>query len=162
MFSAVGRGFEQAFREGAKSCGVLASERTEEESDALALLIGDNYQFVGRYVEWVQQHNKASGSSFEMIRGRAALWVNRYEEVKAKAQSMACANRKLRWQIDGGEHCRTCIKLSGRVARAQAWADRDIYPRMVNGKLKCGGYNCKCLFIETDAPATRGRWPNLP
>jgi hypothetical protein len=164
LFSAVGRGYEQAFTEGQKACGVLANERTEEESAELTRLIGDNYQYVGRYIEWIVAHNKASGSPFEMIKARALLWVNRYEAIKAQAQAMACANKKLRWQIGKvkKESCRTCLKLNGRVARASAWNERNIYPRMVNGKLKCGGYNCHCGFIETDQPATRGRWPNLP
>lgn len=162
LFSAVGRGLTQAFIEGQKECGIKANERTEEESAELARLIGDNYQYVGRFVEWIVAHNKASGAPFEMIKARVAMWVNRYIEVKSIAQTMTCQNKKLRWQLDGGEHCRSCLKLNGRVARASVWNERNIYPRMVNNRLKCGGYNCKCAFIETDQPATRGRWPNLP
>lgn len=162
LFSAIGRGFEQAFREGQAECGVKASERTEEESKELARLIGDNYQYVGRFVEWIVAHNKASGSPWEMIRARAQLWVARYEEVKNLAISMSCGNKKLRWQIDGGEHCRTCLKLNGRVHRSSVWAAHDIAPRMITNRLRCNGYRCKCIFVETDAPATRGRFPNLP
>lgn len=162
IFSAIRRGFEQAWREGAKECGVLPDERTEAETVVLNGLIGDNNQYVGNYIQFVFENRKTTETSFEKIKARAQLWVNRYQEVKAKAQSMACTDKKLQWVIDGGEHCRTCLKLNGRVARASAWAARDIYPRMVNGKLKCGGYNCKCTFRETDQPVTRGRWPNLP
>ena len=164
MFSAVGRGLTQAWEEGAKSCGVLATERTDEESAELTRLIGDQYQYVGRFVEWIIQHNKASGAPWEMIKSRAAMWVNRYIEVKGIAQAMTCQNKKLRWQIGKvkKEHCRTCLKLNGRVARASAWDERGIYPRMINGLLACGGYNCGCGFVETDQPATRGRWPKLP
>lgn len=162
LFSAVGRGYEQAFTEGQKACGIKADERTEEESAELTRLIGDNYQYVGRYIEWVVAHNKASGSPFEMIKARAQLWVNRYVEVKNIAISLSCGNKKYRWQIDGGEHCRTCLKLNGRIARASTWAAHNIAPRMITDRLRCNGYNCKCFWVETDAPATRGRWPNLP
>lgn len=162
LFSTVGRGFEQAFREGQKSCGILPADRTEEESATLTRLIGDSYQHVGRLVEWIVQHSKASGAPWEMIKSRAALWTNRYEEAKNTAMALACKNKKLLWRIDGGEHCRSCLKLNGRVARASTWADRGVFPKMTNGLLKCGGFRCKCSFVETDLPATRGRWPNLP
>lgn len=164
LFSAIGRGFEQAFQEGQKLCGIKANERTEEESKQLALMIGDNYQYVGRFVQWINEHSKANGGNWEMIVSRAALWVNRYEEVKARAQELSCQNKKLRWQIGvvKTEHCRTCLKLNGRIHRASLWAEKNVFPRMTNGKLKCGGFNCGCGFVETDEPATRGRFPNLP
>ena len=162
LFSAIGRGFEQAFTEGQKDCGILASERTEEESKELARLIGDNYQYVGRFVEWIVQHSKENGGNWEMIKARTDLWSGRYEEVKNIAISLSCGNKKLLWQIDGGEHCRSCLKLNGRVHRSSVWAAHDIAPRMITHSLKCGGYNCKCFWVETDAPATRGRFPKLP
>lgn len=162
LFSTVGRGFEAAFREGQKECGILPADRTEEESATLTRLIGDSYQHVGRLVEWIVQHNKASGAPWEMIKSRAALWTNRHEEVKNTAMALACKNSKLLWRIDGGEHCRSCLKLNGRVHRASVWAAHNIAPRMITHALKCGGYHCKCSWVETDLPATRGRFPNLP
>lgn len=161
MFASIGRGFEQAWQEGAKECGVLPDERTEEEQAKLNLMIGDNFQYVGALADWLFQHSKANGVKFAGVQYRADLWVNRYQEVRAAAQTMACGDRKYQWAIDGGEHCRSCLKLNGRVARASVWASR-VTPRTLDGKLACGGYNCKCSLIETDAPATRGRWPNLP
>ncbi len=162
MFSAIRRGYEQAWAEGAKECGIKADERTPEETAQLGRMIGDNFQYVANFGQWIFEHNQASGTKFETIKGRAKVWVNRYNEVKSQAQVMACANQKLRWQIDGGEHCRSCLKLNGRVARASAWNERDCYPRMTNQKLKCGGFSCKCSLVPTDDKATRGRWPNLP
>lgn len=162
LFSAISRGFEQAWQEGAATCGILPDERTEEEDRELKRLIGDNFQHVGRFVEWVLQNNKASGTKWAVVQGRAKLWINRYEQVKNTAIALSCKDTKFRWQIDGGEHCRTCLKLNGRVARASIWASHNIAPQMITDRLQCQGYNCKCMFIETDAPATRGRFPNLP
>lgn len=162
MYSAIRRGFESAWTEGGKECGVLPDERTQEETKQLGLMIGDNFQYVAGLADWIYQHSKVNGGSWEAVASRSKLWVARYEEVKNVAMSLACKNRKLRWQLDGGENCRTCIKLNGRVHRASVWAAHNIAPRMVTRSLKCGGYNCKCSWFETDQPATKGRFPNLP
>lgn len=162
IYSAIRRGFEQAWAEGSRSCGILPGERTEEEIKQLNQMIGDNFQHVAGLVQWIYEHSKANGYKFEIIQTRLKLWVNRYEEVKNVAISFSCKNLKYRWQIDGGEHCRTCLKLNGRVARASVWAAHGIAPRMITDRLRCHGYNCKCFWVETDAPATRGRFPGLP
>jgi hypothetical protein len=162
IFSNLRRGYTQAFQEGAKQCGVLPDEITEVETEVLNGMIGDANQYVGGLADYISTHSKALGFSFEEIKPRLSLWVNRYEEVKAKAQGMACGDKKLKWLIDGGEHCRTCLKLNGRVHRASVWNSHNIAPRMITDKLHCHGYNCKCRFEETKEPATRGRFPNLP
>jgi hypothetical protein len=163
MYSAIRRGFEQAFAEGSKTCGVLPNERTKEEQDRLNLLIGDNNAYVASLVSWLYEHRQSEGYKFSDILPRAELWINRYEEVRAIAQSLACQDKKLRWQLDSPkESCRTCIKLNGRVHRASVWAAHNIAPRMVTSRLKCGGYRCLCRWVETDQPATKGRFPNLP
>lgn len=162
MYSAIRRGFESAWAEGSKECGILATERTQEETKQLGLMIGDNFQYVAGLADWIYQHSKANGGSWEAVVSRSRLWVARYEEVKNIAMSLACKDKKLRWQLNGGENCRTCIKLNGRVHRASVWAAHNISPRMVTNRLRCNGYNCKCHFVETDQPATKGRFPNLP
>lgn len=159
LFSAIGRGYEQSWREGSLSCGIRANERTEEESKELTRLIGDNYQYVGRYVEWIQSHNKASGSPFEMIKARANEWVARYTYVETIAREMACANQKELWVIDGGEHCCDCLRMNGRVYRNSIWARYQIEPQSPN--LACFGGFCKCKRIATDLPITKGRPPAL-
>lgn len=162
FYSAIRRGFEQAWQEGAADCGIALDERTKEEQDKLNLIIGDNFQYVGQLADWIYQNRKGIGS-WDSITNRLGLWANRYQEIKAQAQAMACADKKLVWRIDGAkEHCRSCLKLNGRVARASAWNDRGIYPRMIDERLKCNGYNCSCFFEQTDDKVTKGRWPNLP
>lgn len=159
LFSAVGRGLTQSWIEGAAECGVKANERTDEESAELARVIGDNYQYVGRFVEWIVAHNKASGASWEMIKARASEWVNRYEYVKTVAREMACADSKEVWRINGGEHCCDCLRLSGRVYRNSIWRKYNLEPHSPN--LACGGYHCKCHREKTDLPITKGRPPAL-
>lgn len=164
MYSAIRRGFTQAWEEGSESCGILATERTQEETKQLGLMIGDNFQHVAGLADWIYQHSKANNGSWESVASRAKLWVNRYEEAKNVAMAMACKNRKLSWRLGvvKTEHCRSCLKLNGRTHRASVWAAHDVYPRATNGTLKCGGFHCGCGFVETDQPATRGRFPKLP
>lgn len=159
LFSAIGRGFEQAFTEGQKEYGVKANERTEEESKELARLIGDNYQFVGRFVEWIVTHNKASGSPWEMIRARAAEWINRYVYVQTVGREMANANQKEIWLYGPAEHCCDCLRLHGRVYRNSTWRKYGLEPR--SPALACFGAHCKCERKPTDLPLTRGRPPTL-
>lgn len=159
LFSAIGRGFEQAFREGQKECGILPGERTEEESKELTRLIGDNYQHVGRFVEWIVQHNKASGAPLEMIRSRADMWINRYEYVATVAREMGCSNVKEIWLRGRTEQgCCDCLRLHGRVYRNRTWI-KIAEPR--SPKLNCGGYHCDCRREKTDLPITKGRPPTL-
>lgn len=162
FYSAIRRGFEQAWQEGAAECGVLPDERTKEEQDKLNLIIGDNFQYVGQLADWIYQNRKGVGS-WDSIISRLGLWANRYQEVKAQAQSMACADQKLKWVIGNTErHCRTCLKLNGRVHRASLWNSKNVYPRMIGDRLACHGYNCDCSFLPTTEPATKGRFPSLP
>jgi hypothetical protein len=159
LFSAIGRGFEQAWQEGAKECGLLPAERTKEESDALALIIGDNYQYVGRFVTWIVEHSKANGGNFEMVKARASEWVARYTMVQIRAREMGCADRKEIWIIDGGEHCCDCLRMNGRVYRNSIWLKYGIEPQ--SPLLACFGGHCKCRREPTDLPITKGRPPQL-
>lgn len=159
LFSAIGRGYEQAFRDGAKSCGILPGERTEAESQELARLIGDNYQYVGRFVEWVSEHSKANGGNLEMVMSRAFEWSNRYVYVETVAREMACKDQKEVWYRGNTEQgCCDCIRLHGRVYRNSVWAT-IAEPR--SHALNCGGWNCDCRREPTDLPITRGRPPKL-
>lgn len=163
MYSAIRRGYEQAWQDGAKECGIGPRERTPEEDAALSEAIIYNQGFVVKYGDWIAGNTKADGAKLQRALDRAELWVNRYNEVKAKAQVMACQDKKLRWVLGRTErHCNTCRKLHGRVHRASVWRKMDIYPRDTRpGKLECRGFNCDCTLIPTDEPATPGRFPNL-
>lgn len=159
LFSAIGRGFEQAFRDGQKAYGILPGERTEEESLELTRLIGDNYQHVGRFVEWIIEHNKASGAPFEMIKSRAGMWIGRYEQVETVARELTYSNVKEVWLANPSkESCCDCLRLHGRVYRNRVWS-KIAEPR--SPKLSCFGSHCHCHRERTDLPITKGRPPTL-
>lgn len=160
MFSAIGRGYEQAWQEGASSCGIKPDERTEEESKELTRIIGDHYQFVGRFVEWITAHSKANGGNLEMVLGRAFEWSNRYVYIETVAREMACKNQKEVWRTDPvKEHCCDCLRMEGRVYRNSTWAKYGIEPR--SPALACFGGHCGCHREPTDLPITKGRPPAL-
>jgi hypothetical protein len=160
MFSAMRRGFEQAWREGALECGILPGERSDEEQKELDRMLGDNLTYVPQFGDYIFANSKANGGSIGPILNRAELWVNRYNEVKAKAQLMACKDAKYRWQYGPTEHCKSCLRLNGRVYRASVWAKYGIQPQSHN--LACKGYRCQCQFILTKDPVTKGRPPKIP
>lgn len=159
MYSAIRRGFESAWQEGAKSCGILATERTKEEQDRLNLLIGDNFQHVARLVDWLYQHRQSEGFKFSDILYRADEWVNRYEYVATIGREMACSDQKEIWLYGPTEHCCDCLRLHGRVYRNSTWRKYGIEPR--SPALACFGSHCKCRREKTDQPVTKGRPPAL-
>lgn len=160
IYSAIRRGFEQAFTEGAAEYGIKASERTEAESKRLGELIGENFQYVARFVQWIYDHSRANGFKFETIRNRISEWVNRYEYVKTVGREMANADQKELWQRGQTEKgCCDCLRLAGRVYRNSQWQRYQLEPR--SPKLNCGGYHCDCRRIPTDLPITKGKPPAL-
>jgi len=160
LFSAIGRGFEQAWREGAREAGILANERTKEESDTLALMIGDQYQYVRQFVQWIYEHNKTSGAPYEMILARAQMWINRYNQVVTRAREMGDLDAKEVWLYNPAkEHCCDCARMHNRVYRNSIWFKYGIEPN--SSALACFGGNCGCKRQKTDLPITKGRPPAL-
>lgn len=163
MFSAIERHLEIAWREGAAECGVMPDERTLEETARLNDFIDSQVAYVPAFGKFIQENNREGGGLLRVSLRRLPPWLNRYNEVKAIAQQMACADTKYRWVLGIAEHCKTCLKLSGRVMRASRWAELDVHPQDTRpGKLACNGYNCKCRFEQTGSRVTPGPLPRLP
>lgn len=163
MVGAFQRHFEIAWREGAASCGIRADERTEDETARLNEYINDQISFVLPLGQFVQENSKAEKGKLSRSLKRLPPWINRYDEVRAIAQQMACSDFKYRWVLGIAEHCKTCLKLAGRVMRASRWAELDVHPQDTRpGKLACNGFNCKCRFEKTTKRATPGKLPRLP
>ncbi len=160
LYSAIRRGFELAWQEGSKSCGILATERTKEEQDKLNLLIGDNFQYVARLTTWIFEHSKANGYKFSDVLYRADEWVARYEYVTIVGREMACADVKEIW-LRGSttQSCCDCLRLHGRVYRNSIWHKYGIEPQ--SPTLACFGGHCGCKRVKTDQPVTKGRPPAL-
>ena len=159
MYASIRRGFNQAWIEGALACNVKANERTDEEQKRLDLLIGDNFQYVGRLADWIFEHSKANGYKFSDITYRADEWIARYTYVQTVGREMACANLKELWTYGPTEHCCDCLRMHGRVYRNSIWAKYGIEPQSPN--LACFGGHCRCKKTPTDLPVTKGRPPAL-
>jgi len=181
MGSTIDRGYNQAWVEGARGCGIEPSERTSQEQFALNDQIANAKSYIydlGKFIESKRdkQHlidaalvagtalaTDTNTKSFSDLQYRLDLWTNRYNEVMYQAKTMACQDQKLEWQVSAGKkHCSTCSRLAGRVMRASRWKELDIYPRDTRpGKLECNGFKCGCSLVETTKRATPGRLPTL-
>lgn len=155
---------ELAWREGAMECGVRPDERTPEEDRRLREFVLNQTSFTFNLAEFVEANTQAEGGLLRTSLKRLPPWVNRFNEVKAIAHEMACADTKFQWFLGQTiEHCRTCLKLNGRVMRASQWAKLDVHPQDTRpGKLECRGFRCDCRREKTDRRATPGRLPRLP
>lgn len=163
MFSAIERHLEIAWREGAAKCGVRPDERTPEEQSALENFIDGQVAFVPRLGGFIEANSKAEGGLLRTSLNRLPPWVNRFNEVRNIAQQITCKDQKLQWFLgETIEHCKTCLKLNGRVMRGSRWRELDIWPQDRRpGKLECNGYNCDCRLDPTDRRVTPGRLPRL-
>lgn len=163
MFSAIARHLEVAWREGAAECGIRPDERKAEEKEALERFINNQIAFVPRFGSFIEENNRANGALLKVSLTRLSPWVNRWNEVKAIATEMSCKDQKLIWLLGEAEHCKTCLKLNGRVMRATRWAELDVHPQDTRpGKLICRGFECKCTRPPTNKRATPGPLPRLP
>ncbi len=141
MFSAIDRHLEIAWRAGAAECGIRPDERTAEEQETLERFIDGQIGFVPGLGAFIEENSKDEGELLRTSLKRLSPWVNRWNEVKAEAQVIACSNTKFIWQLGVAEHCKTCLKLSGRVMRGSRWDELDIHPQDTRpGKLDCRGF----------------------
>jgi hypothetical protein len=163
MFSAIERHLEIAWREGAGQCGIRPDERTAEEQATLDEFIDGQIVFVPRLGAFIEENSRANGELLRRSLNRLPPWTNRFNEVVAIAQEIACQDQKFIWLLGQAEHCKTCLKLNGRVMRMSRWRELDVHPQDTRpGKLDCRGFECKCRRVPTDKRATPGRLPRLP
>lgn len=153
----------QAWHAGAKECGVLPSELTQAERIALEQAIQYELQWIDGFAAAIMENSKADGGKLGPLVNRSKVWTGRWEGVKVKAMTMACKDRKLKWVLGPTEHCRSCLKLAGKIKRASYWNERGILPRVHKAPyLECGGWRCQCTLVQTDEPMSKGPLPNLP
>lgn len=161
MLLAIERDYEIAWTEGAKICGIEPDDRTDEESTELNRFVVEHSQYIGRFLDYVDENSKENEGLRSRVYVRAELWVNRYNEVRNRAMTMACGNKKLIWNLGmTRDHCSSCLKMAGKVKRASQWDAANIRPQSPN--LECKGYGCLCGLSPTDAPMSRGPLPRLP
>jgi hypothetical protein len=158
---AIERGFQRAWVDGMKDCGMSFSDMTAEERARLSTEINLEISFVNKFADDIEKNNRASRGKLSPLVKRIKMWANRYYAIKHLAKTYACSDQKYRWVMGATrEHCPSCLKLENRVYRASIWRKYGIEPR--SRILSCRGYNCLCEFVKTDDPVTPGRPPNLP
>ncbi len=161
MNSAIERGFERAWRQGSKECGIRPEERTRQEQQALNQLIITSKTHVFSVGQWILNNSKGTGKLASIL-DRSDIWINRYNETKEKAKQLACSDQKFVWHVGPTEHCITCLRLNNRVMRMSRWQELDIHPRDTRpGKLACKGYRCQCRRTRTNQRATPGPLPRI-
>jgi len=153
LSSAIKRNLTNAWLEGAKVCGVLADELSEDETSALVEFIAEQIGYISGFASAIREGDKVSKGKLQPLFERAEMWVNRYNDTRERAKSLACGNKKLIWQVGLTEHCRDCSGYNGKVYRANIWG--EIRPQ--SSCLACGGFRCQCKREVTDKRATRGK-----
>jgi len=158
MELAIRRGFEQAWAEGARGCGILPGEYSPEEEAVLRERIFDQLPYLLNFAADIEDNSQANGGKLGALFTRADMWVNRYNEVMNQARVMACGDQKLVWVLGPTEHCGTCLRLAGKVKRASQWMAHPLQPQ--SRLLECGGFRCQCSLQPTDAPMSKGPLPS--
>lgn len=152
-------GITKAWSDGTKECGVLPSEWSAQEIQALALFITSQVMQVGFFAIAIEQNTRALGGKLAPLFRRTELWVNRYPEAKMQAAALACGDRKKVWVLGPTEkHCKSCGGFEGRVYRNTVWLANGALPRTF--QLACSGFNCKCRLEDTDQRVTPGKFPS--
>lgn len=159
MIEAIYSYYTRAWHEGAAKCGIKPDELTEAEVSKLNDIIEtDISQHLGGFTRAIIEGNRASGSLLRPLTRRAKLWGNRYNAVRTRAQTMACADKKGLWVFgDTIQHCRSCSTFAGRVYRYSTWLANEAIPQ--SSLLCCHGYQCKCSIQDTDQRITPGPFP---
>lgn len=160
----------QAWYEGAAACAVSPSELSPEERRQMQLAKMNEVNHIDDLLTWVEQNSKAEGGKLGVVGGtggimaRIELWASRYKDIVNRAKVMACGDRKLMWRLGPTKvHCKSCLRLDGKVKRASYWQKIEVRPRHPpNSNLECEGWICLCVFELTNEPMSKGPLPKLP
>lgn len=154
--------FERAWKQGLKLAGMTWDEQTDDELNYLVQAIRDEQnRTLGFALEILEA--RESGKPVSPFYARVPLWAKRYTQTVNQALAMAKTNPKLEWQLGATEkHCRTCLKLNGRVKRASFWSQTVLPQGGPNPKLECQGWECDCKLVVSKKPLSKGPLPSLP
>jgi hypothetical protein len=156
LASVIKRNLTNAFNEGAKECGIAASELTDDELSSRDDFIEEQIGFIGGFADAIREGDKVSGEKLQPLFDRAEMWVNRYKDIRNRAKVTTCKDAKLEWRLGATErHCADCSGYNGKVYRASLWAESDIRPQ--HPRLSCHGYRCLCTLVKTDKRASQGK-----
>lgn len=161
MLATIRTGLTQAWESGAKEAGIKPSELTEQEIAALNERIFEENNRLSPFLESIEAANRENDGSLTTHYNRAELWVNRWLDIQNEAKTMASSDPKLEWVLGRTEqHCRSCLRLNGKVKRASYWQQVEIRPQSPpNSALSCEGWRCDCRLLVTDRAISKGPLP---
>lgn len=155
MFGAIEKYGYQAFQDGLTDGGATDAELSDDD----LLKIGELTDSQRQYVQGIADAIYADDTvTLDEVTNKATMWFNKsiYPFYSAGIKS-AASNGVFEWVLGTAEeHCASCKALAGQRRRYNSWA-RRILPK--SDKLACKGFQCTCLLVPTDLPATRGNFP---
>jgi len=155
MITLIEQGMRAAWKEGMLEAGITEGEMSTPEIIALSELISFQWSYIDGLTSYIVANSREKGVKLYTLQPRIDMWVNRYNEARNQALTMASNDPKLEWVLGAtGEHCRTCKRYNGKVKRASYWEQIGARPQSPN--LECSGINCKCELVPTDKPLSRG------
>lgn len=159
--AALDKYLRQAFDDGMARYGVEPADYTDDDIEAFQKFLTGQYEHLEGLTDYIVTQHKQFGGKLETVLARVEMWANRYDEAGDIARTRAGADENIEWKLGRAEHCETCAALSGWVKRGSYWQKlRDteqIYPK--SPRLRCNGYNCKCVLQPTRKPLSKGRPP---
>ena len=163
MTATIKRRLPQAWHEGALEAGILPVDLTPNERMALQNAIVDEMSHITKFAAAIEEGSRARGGKLKPLLSRTAMWCNRYEELRMKARALAGADMKVRWDLGDAEHCKSCLRLDGKVKRNSYWLRKGILPKVAGAPyLECKGFKCQCTLTPTDERCSPGPLPKLP
>lgn len=143
------------FIDGLRTAGVNTDELDEDDEAWLAQHNADQDQWYIRAEE-----NMAAGKYTDaMMKNRGQEWFHMtgYPAYNEGIYS-GSKNIALMWlQGKTEQPCRSCSALNGQVRRAKSWKKQQVRPKLID--LGCRGFECDCQLLPTDAPVSKGRYP---
>jgi len=153
--------FRRAWNEGARAVGYDPEDMTQDDLFVLLERQEQEKEYILNFASGIESA-RLNDQSVKPFQNRAAMWANRYNEIRDWAKSYFGGQARLEWVLGPTEHCESCLALEGTVAPAYQWEEAraaGIYPK--SKRLQCGGYNCQCSLQATAKPLTPGNIPSI-
>lgn len=157
--SIIYHGYTSAWYQGAKSAGIKPDELTPEETGAMQAAVFQQLLFLQGFADYIFQYSRSMNNSMPAVINRMSLWLNRWNQFVNQGRMMARLDLKYEWVVGKTEHCRDCIRLSGKVKRGSQWLASGIHPQ--SRRLACGGFKCQCSWVQTDKKLSKGPLPSV-
>lgn len=138
----------RAFQQAIDESGV---DWIPELQSELMVLILSEYNYVDQLYRDIVDA-RIDKTPIEPLLQRAQLWANRWNEAYNRAKHIIAMHygQNEIWIFGDADHCPTCEALNGIVAGSLEWEALGVRPQEPpNGRLKCGGWNCKCQLVPT-------------